>query len=55
VLESIYGFLDRLQDNAIYCDTDSVLFIQPIAEPWPIATGDKLEDMLSELKPSEHN
>jgi len=51
----LYGFLDRLQDNAIYCDTDSVLFIQPSAEPWPIATGDKLEDMLSELKPSEHN
>ena len=50
----LYGFLDRLQDNAIYCDTDSVIFIQSSAEPWPIATGDKLGDMHSKFKPSEH-
>ena len=25
----MYGFLDRLQENAIYCDSDSVIFIQP--------------------------
>jgi len=49
----LYGFLDRLQEKAIYCDTDSVIFIQPSAEPWPIATGDKLGDMRSELQPSE--
>ena len=35
----LYGFLDRLQEKAIYCDTDSVIFIQPSGEPWPIATG----------------
>jgi len=29
----LYRFLDRLQKNAIYCDTDSVIFIQPSAEP----------------------
>jgi hypothetical protein len=23
----LYSFLDRLQENAIYCDTDSVIFI----------------------------
>jgi hypothetical protein len=49
----LYSFLDRLQENAIYCHTDSVIFIQPSGEPWPIATGDKLGDMQSELKPSE--
>ena len=49
----LYGFLDRLQEKAIYCDTDSVIFIQPSGEPWPIATGDKLRDMQSEIKPSE--
>ena len=38
----LYVFLDRLQENAIYCDTDSSIFIQPGAEPCPIATGDKL-------------
>jgi hypothetical protein len=37
----------------IYCDTDSVIFIQPSEEPWPIATGDKLGEMQTELKPSE--
>jgi len=36
----LYGFFDQLQENAIYCDTDSVIFNQPSAEPWPIATGD---------------
>ena len=45
--------LDRLQENAIYWDTDSVIFIQPSGESWPIATGDKLGDMQSELKTSE--
>ena len=38
----LYSFLDRQQENAIYCDTDSVIFIQPIAEPCPIATEDKV-------------
>ena len=25
----LYSFLNRLQENAIYCDTDTVIFIQP--------------------------
>ena len=25
----LYGFLDKLQEKAIYTDTDSVIFIQP--------------------------
>jgi hypothetical protein len=50
----LYGFLDRLQENAIYCDTDSVIFIQSSGEPWPIATGENLGDIQSKLKPSEH-
>jgi len=29
----MYSFLDRLQENAIYCDTVSVIFIQPSGEP----------------------
>jgi hypothetical protein len=45
-----YIFLDLLQENAIYCDTDSVVFIQPRREPWPIITGDKLGHMQSELE-----
>ena len=51
---SLYGFLNRLQENEIYLDTGSVIFIQPSAKSWPTATGDKLGDMQSELKPSEY-
>ena len=49
----MYRFLDRLQERAIYCDTDSVIYIQPKDEPSLIETGDKLGDMTSELRPSE--
>jgi len=49
----LYTFLYRRQENAIYCDTDSVIFIHPSGEPWPIATGNKLGDMQSELKTLE--
>ena len=49
----LYSFLDQMQENAIYCDNDSVLFIKPRGGPCPIATGDKLGYMQSELKPSE--
>ena len=49
----LYSFLDRLQENAIYCDTDYVIYIQPSVEPWAIATGEKLGDMQTELKHSE--
>jgi hypothetical protein len=49
----LYSFLDRLKENAIHCETDSVIFIQASGEPWPIATRDKLGDMQSEHKPSE--
>jgi hypothetical protein len=49
----LYIFLERLQENAIYCDTNSVILIQPSFEPWPIAKWDKLGDMQYELKPSE--
>jgi len=49
----LYRYLDRLQEKAIYCDTDSVIYIQPKDEPSLIETGDKFGDMTSELSPSE--
>ena len=49
----MYSHLDRLQEKAIYCDTDSVIFIQPRDEPQLVETGDNLGDMTSELKPYE--
>jgi hypothetical protein len=50
----LYKYLDKLQERAIYCDTDSVLFVQPSAETPLVETGDNLGDMTSELKPSEY-
>jgi len=49
----VYRYLDRLQENAIYCDTDSVIYIQPRDEPRRIETEDRIGDMTSELRPSE--
>jgi len=51
----LYGFLDRLQEKAIYCDTDSLIFIEPgpVCEPTLIKTGDNLGQMQSELKKGE--
>jgi hypothetical protein len=43
----LYSFLVRLQENAIYCETDPFIFIQPRGETWQIATGDKQGDMQS--------
>ena len=37
----LYRYLDRLQEKAIYCDTDSVIHIQPKDEASLIETGDK--------------
>jgi len=50
----LYTFLDRLQERAIYCDTDSVVYVQPREEPALVETGDNLGAMTSELKPSEY-
>ena len=49
----LYRFLDRLQENANYCDTDSLILIQMIGEPCPIATRDKQGVMQSKIKSSE--
>ena len=50
----LYGYLDRLQKRALYCGTDSVIYIQPTAEPPLVETGDCLGAMTSELKPGFH-
>ena len=46
----LYRYLDRLGEKAIYCDTDSLIYIQPKDEPNLIETGDNLGDMTSELR-----
>jgi len=51
----LYRFLDKLQEKAICCDTDSVIFIQPgqVCKPTLIKTGDNLGQMQSQLKKGE--
>jgi hypothetical protein len=43
-----------LQQRALYCDTDSVIFIQPDDQAALIETGDSLGAMISEVKPGLH-
>jgi hypothetical protein len=49
----LYRYLDRLQERAIYCDTDSVIYMQPNEGPQIFESGERLGDMTFELNPSE--
>jgi len=35
----LYSYLDRSGERALYCDTDSVLFVQPIDGPALVDRG----------------
>jgi hypothetical protein len=48
---NLYSYLDRLHEKALYCDTDSVFYIQREDESMLIECGDRLGDMTEELKP----
>ena len=50
----LYAYLDKLGERALYCDTDSVIFVQKADEPPLIECGDALGDMTSELKANEY-
>jgi hypothetical protein len=45
----LYGYLDRLFDRALYCDNDSVIYVQPKDQQPLVETGDRLGAMTSEL------
>ena len=49
----LYGYLDKLREHALYCDTDSVIFVQPRDDAVLVQTGDCLGAMTSELNPGE--
>jgi len=49
----LYGYLDKLKEHALYCDTDSVIFVQPRDEVALLQSGDCLGAMTSELKTGE--
>lgn len=39
-------------DDILYCDTDSIMFIQSISNPTPIETGNFLGDLTDEIPPN---
>jgi hypothetical protein len=49
-----YSYLGALKESVIYCDTDSVIYIQKCGQPPAVVCGDWLGDMTSELGPEEH-
>jgi len=50
----LYSYLNRLEEKALYCDTDSVVYVEPRVEPGLVETGECLGAMTSELKPGHH-
>jgi len=49
----LYGYLDKLQERALYTDTNSVVFIRSRDGAALVEIGDCLGSMTSELKPNE--
>ena len=49
----LYGYIDKLQERALYTDTDNVVFIQPRDGAALVEIGDCLGVTTSELKPDE--
>jgi len=47
----LYRYLDKLQENAIYCDKVSIIFAESRDHSELVQTGDNLGHLTSELKP----
>ena len=50
----LYVYLDKIDDRALYFDTDSVIFVQKDCEPPLVECDDALGVMISELKDNEY-
>ena len=46
----LYAHLGKLGERALYCDTDSVIFVLEDGETPLVQCGDALGNMISELK-----
>ena len=46
----LYEYLSKLGDSVLYCDTDSVIYIQNVNEPPKVETGYYLWDLTDQLK-----
>ena len=50
----LYQVLEQVNENVLYFDTDSVIFVEKKNEPQPVKTGDYLGELTNELKPGNH-
>jgi hypothetical protein len=50
----LYSYHNKLKEHALYCDAESVIFLQQRNDAALVKTGNCLGDMTSELKPSEY-
>jgi hypothetical protein len=51
---NLYSYLDVLKEKAVYCDTESVTYVQDSGRPPAVTCGDKLGDMVDELEQDEY-
>jgi hypothetical protein len=50
----LYRELDKLKERAVYCDTDSVIYLKSPVPEENLQCGDFLGDLTSELNPGDH-
>lgn len=50
----LYSYLDSSGEKALYCDTDSAIYVQKETEAPLVECGDRSEDMTNELRPGEY-
>jgi hypothetical protein len=50
----LYGYLDKLQERALYCDTDYILYVQPNKGLGLVETGDCLGGVTFQLQPDQY-
>jgi hypothetical protein len=46
----LYVYWSKLGQSVLYCDTDSVIYVQKVGEPPKVVTGDYLRDLTNELE-----
>ena len=48
----LYEYLRELGNSVLFCDTDSVIYVQNVSEPKRVKTGDYLGDLTDEVEGS---
>jgi len=48
----LYEYLSKMGKSVLYCNIDSVIYVQKVDEPPKVTTGDYLGDLTDELEES---